>query len=572
MLGVAPDWAFQIVRQVGNCTARASTRNVKPLGIDGGRPALAGRRGPLRPGPPMTAPRRTERARGVRSLRAGGRAGPRRAVVALFAREAAINLLRARHRVRVRLPGTRLRTPGRLPGSWPSPPATPSMGRSASGSSTRRAAFLGIVLADGAPASPSGSRGCSTVPGVATVARWYVEATRNTPLLLQLLFWYALSQSLRQKMRAAPCCPGFLCNRGRLPRPHQGRAWRGSACSSPGSSRRAQRRRAGQQTRPSTGWMVAGSDRVRRARLWRAFGVTLDRPVLDGFNFRGGLWITGVRRAGRRTGDEQRRVHRRDRTKRDPLGRARTQSRRRRSACRRGPSCGASSCRRPLVMIPPMTNQHPAGPQESARHRDRLCRSDRDRERHAQPVRPGHRDPPARHGVLPRVRAAIAAAMSMHDGPLGVGGARAPPRVAPALDPHPHGPVDQAGDDGRPRDGARLAQLSRPLVGRRARDLEVPQGRPPRSAGPTMRGGRVLAGHRGADLGDPIRRLSARTPVAAGAACRAGRLLPSWSASRTVCAVCSRSFWSPRPSSSAGRVAGCLARRVMLLGVACLFC
>src|SRR5215471_10946057 len=50
---------------------------------------------------------------------------------------------------------------------------------------------------------------------VAAVARVYVEIFRNTPLLLQLLFWYSLSQSLPAARDAWQLLPGvFLCVRG----------------------------------------------------------------------------------------------------------------------------------------------------------------------------------------------------------------------------------------------------------------------------------------------------------------------------------------------------------------------
>lgn len=61
---------------------------------------------------------------------------------------------------------------------------------------------------------------------VATIARVYVEILRNTPLLLQLLFWYSLSQGLPSPSHALRPLPGmFLCVRGLfLPR----LVWNGS--------------------------------------------------------------------------------------------------------------------------------------------------------------------------------------------------------------------------------------------------------------------------------------------------------------------------------------------------------
>jgi general L-amino acid transport system permease protein len=50
---------------------------------------------------------------------------------------------------------------------------------------------------------------------VSTVARAYVEAMRNTPLLLQLLFWYTLTQALPAPAEALNPLPGvYFCFRG----------------------------------------------------------------------------------------------------------------------------------------------------------------------------------------------------------------------------------------------------------------------------------------------------------------------------------------------------------------------
>jgi general L-amino acid transport system permease protein len=61
---------------------------------------------------------------------------------------------------------------------------------------------------------------------VSTVARVYVEVMRNTPLLLQLLFWYTLTQGLPAPADALNPLPGvYLCFRGLfLPAPilHRG--------------------------------------------------------------------------------------------------------------------------------------------------------------------------------------------------------------------------------------------------------------------------------------------------------------------------------------------------------------
>src|SRR5262245_40457650 len=50
---------------------------------------------------------------------------------------------------------------------------------------------------------------------VSSLARVFVEVTRNTPLLLQLLFWYTLTQGLPAPAEALNPLPGvYLCFRG----------------------------------------------------------------------------------------------------------------------------------------------------------------------------------------------------------------------------------------------------------------------------------------------------------------------------------------------------------------------
>jgi general L-amino acid transport system permease protein len=55
----------------------------------------------------------------------------------------------------------------------------------------------------------------STNPLLSNAVRFYVEAIRNTPLLLQLFFWNATLQALPGPRQAIAPAPGFfLCNRG----------------------------------------------------------------------------------------------------------------------------------------------------------------------------------------------------------------------------------------------------------------------------------------------------------------------------------------------------------------------
>jgi general L-amino acid transport system permease protein len=79
---------------------------------------------------------------------------------------------------------------------------------------TVRVSCIGIAIA-----TPLGLlAGIARLSGtwmVSTVARTYVEMTRNTPLLLQLLFWYTLTQGLPAPADALNPLPGvYLCFRG----------------------------------------------------------------------------------------------------------------------------------------------------------------------------------------------------------------------------------------------------------------------------------------------------------------------------------------------------------------------
>ena len=79
---------------------------------------------------------------------------------------------------------------------------------------TLRVSLLGIVLATVLGVALGVAR-LSNVWVVSTIARAYLEVMRNTPLLLQLLFWYSLSQSLPGPRGALNPLPGvFICFRG----------------------------------------------------------------------------------------------------------------------------------------------------------------------------------------------------------------------------------------------------------------------------------------------------------------------------------------------------------------------
>jgi general L-amino acid transport system permease protein len=79
---------------------------------------------------------------------------------------------------------------------------------------TLRVSLLGILLATMLGVAVGVAR-LSGVWIVSTIARAYLEVMRNTPLLLQLLFWYSLSQALPAPRDALTPLPGvYLCFRG----------------------------------------------------------------------------------------------------------------------------------------------------------------------------------------------------------------------------------------------------------------------------------------------------------------------------------------------------------------------
>ena len=88
-----------------------------------------------------------------------------------------------------------------------------SLSATGKGHGTERAALAGLI-ATGLGTAIGVAR-LSRVWVVSTAARVYVEVMRNTPLLLQLLFWYSLSQSLPEPGAASSPLPGvFISFRG----------------------------------------------------------------------------------------------------------------------------------------------------------------------------------------------------------------------------------------------------------------------------------------------------------------------------------------------------------------------
>jgi general L-amino acid transport system permease protein len=167
---------------------------------------------------------------------------------------------------------------------------------------TLRVALLGIVFASVLGVG-IGLALLSRIRLVAAAARAYVEVVRNTPLLLQLLFWYAWSQALpgpREPLRPLPGV--YLCVRGLF---MPGLAFQGGGGWLAGAAlllalltpvvlwlSRRRRDRVGRGL--PTGRLLAGGAAVLLLAAL-AFGhtaVTVDRPAFAGFGFRGGVSLS----------------------------------------------------------------------------------------------------------------------------------------------------------------------------------------------------------------------------------------------------------------------------------------
>jgi general L-amino acid transport system permease protein len=167
---------------------------------------------------------------------------------------------------------------------------------------TLRVSLLGIVIAC-ALGLVIGIARLSNIWVVSATSRVYVEVLRNTPLLLQLLFWYALSQALPATHDALNPVPGvFLSNRGLfLPRLvlHEGSLWLGGALLAfvvlvPVVVARSRLRRDRTGHGLPTARLLAASAVVLLS-VAIAIGrpvVGVERPAVLGFNFRGGLSIS----------------------------------------------------------------------------------------------------------------------------------------------------------------------------------------------------------------------------------------------------------------------------------------
>ena len=167
---------------------------------------------------------------------------------------------------------------------------------------TLRVALLGILIAT-ALGLLIGVARLSKIWVVSTMARAYVELLRNTPLLLQLLFWYSLSRALPGPRDALNPLPGvFLCLRGLfLPSLawHDGYLWLGGALLAfvilvpvVIARSRHRRERTGRGL-PTTRLLTSAAVVLLSAAI--VFGhpvVTVELPALIGFDFRGGISIS----------------------------------------------------------------------------------------------------------------------------------------------------------------------------------------------------------------------------------------------------------------------------------------
>ena len=166
---------------------------------------------------------------------------------------------------------------------------------------TLRVAVVGIVLST-ILGTLIGVAGLSKNWLLSRLATAYVELFRDIPVLLQLLFWYALLQGLPGPKQAIHLGSVFLSNRGiRLPVLAWDPAFGWAVLAlilgialSVVWGRRADRQQAATGIRPTTlpvtlalivglpvlAWLVGGAP------------LTVDAPALHGFNFQGGLLVS----------------------------------------------------------------------------------------------------------------------------------------------------------------------------------------------------------------------------------------------------------------------------------------
>lgn len=133
----------------------------------------------------------------------------------------------------------------------------------------------------------------SANPMASMLGATYVDITRNTPLVVQLLFWYAtVTFGLPHSAEAINPLPGvYLTDRGLyLPRPvHQGSMllFGAGLALAAGGGWFARRRGAGRLPAFAGALVLAGL-----AWLLSGLSIGLERPMLGRFNFMGGVILT----------------------------------------------------------------------------------------------------------------------------------------------------------------------------------------------------------------------------------------------------------------------------------------
>lgn len=157
------------------------------------------------------------------------------------------------------------------------------------------ATVLGLVVGLARRSANPLASGCATV---------FVDLMRNTPLVVQLLFWYALATiGLPAARQAFNPLPGvYLSLRGLfVPRLALegsglllGLSLAAAAVLAVSGFWLGRRRRVATGLRSRVGWVALAAAIAMTASIWLAAGLSLrlDLPSLQGFNFAGGLSLT----------------------------------------------------------------------------------------------------------------------------------------------------------------------------------------------------------------------------------------------------------------------------------------
>lgn len=139
---------------------------------------------------------------------------------------------------------------------------------------------------------------------VSRISLWYIELTRNVPLLLQLFFWYALFTEILPPVKQAwnPLPHVFLTQRGfYFPIFESAPGWTAFfwtffagliGCLGVNFWSEKYRQRTGKK--PKTTYLYLGLLLIFPLIAWAIGGapLILDRPQLGGFNFNGGYSLT----------------------------------------------------------------------------------------------------------------------------------------------------------------------------------------------------------------------------------------------------------------------------------------